>query len=217
MSINFYLEKRPNKAGENPIRAQVSIRSSVLISTIGYSVNPDVWNGEQVDERLVAAWYKKQKKSDKDAVKVGRGQRKPYVNSKGVTDVTINQELIRIKAHFADYGEGLDHKPSKEELKNQLLIALKKMPEKTTATTGKAPMQKAAASLFDNFDEFTREQGLANQWAYATRCGSHGKWRQPVRGIPPEYGGAGGEDGAQALLPVEVVRQLGDPEGLLHE
>ena len=72
MSINFYLEKRPNKAGENPIRAQVSIRSSVLISTIGYSVNPDVWNGEQVDERLVAAWYKKQKKSDKDAVKVGR-------------------------------------------------------------------------------------------------------------------------------------------------
>ena len=49
MSINFYLEKRPNKAGENPIRAQVSIRSSVLISTIGYSVNPDVWNGEQVD------------------------------------------------------------------------------------------------------------------------------------------------------------------------
>ena len=136
MSINFYLEKRPNKAGENPIRAQVSIRSSVLISTIGYSVNPDVWNGGQVDERLVAAWYKKQKKSDKDAVKVGRGQRKPYVNSKGVTDVTINQELIRIKAHFADYEEGLDHKPSKEELKNQLLIALKKMPEKTTATTG---------------------------------------------------------------------------------
>ena len=47
--------------------------------------------------------------------------------------MTINQELIRIKAHFADYGEGLDHKPSKEELKNQLLIALKKMPEKTTA------------------------------------------------------------------------------------
>lgn len=169
MSINFYLEKRPNKAGENPIRAQVSIRSSVLISTIGYSVNPDVWNGEQVDERLVAAWYKKLKKSDKDAVKVGRGQRKPYVNSKGVTDVTINQELIRIKAHFADYEEGLDHKPSKEELKNQLLIALKKMPEKTTATTGKAPKQKMAASLFDNFDEFTREQGLANQWAYATR------------------------------------------------
>ena len=77
MSINFYLEKRPNKAGEKPIRAQVSIRSSVLISTIGYSVNPDVWNGEQVDERLVAAWYKKQKKSDKDAVMVGRGQRKP--------------------------------------------------------------------------------------------------------------------------------------------
>lgn len=169
MSINFYLEKRPNKAGENPIRAQVSIRSSVLISTIGYSVNPDVWNGGQVDERLVAAWYKKQKKSDKDAVKVGRGQRKPYVNSKGVTDVTINQELIRIKAHFADYEEGIDHKPSKEELKNQLLIALKKMPEKTTATTGKAPSQKAAASLFDNFDEFTREQGLVNQWAYATR------------------------------------------------
>ena len=48
MPVKFYLESRPNKANEHPIRVSICIKSVKYISTIGYSVDAANWQNERV-------------------------------------------------------------------------------------------------------------------------------------------------------------------------
>lgn len=99
MAVTFSLDSRPNKHGEYPIRAALSIRGTVLVSTIGHSVTPDVWNN-------------------------GRVCKTKYVNSKGRSSKVINGDIIKIEAYFSKYEMALNAKPTKDDLKEQMTIAL---------------------------------------------------------------------------------------------
>ena len=87
MAVTFSLDSRPNKHGEYPVRAVLSIRGTVLVSTIGHSVTPDVWSN-------------------------GRVSKIKYTNSKGRTSKTINGDIIKIEAHFSKYEVELKAKPT---------------------------------------------------------------------------------------------------------
>lgn len=101
MAVKFYLDNRPNKAGEHPIRVSVSIRGAKLISTIGHSVDPETWSEGQVN-------------------------RVRYANSKGVTAKQINAEIMRLHSHFAEYEVSMKERPDKGELRRILLTALRR-------------------------------------------------------------------------------------------
>ena len=78
MAIRFYLDNRPNKVGEHPIRVSVCVKGTKLISTIGHSVTPEVW----ADGTVAKA---------------------KYTNSKGITGKQINAEIMKLQACFAEY------------------------------------------------------------------------------------------------------------------
>ena len=101
MAVNYYLESRANKAGELPIRAQVCVKGVTRISTFGISIDPDVWGGSRVTKGT-------------------------YRNSKKMTGAEINKRLNTIENHFLDWDNQLTHRPTKDEIKEQLDIALER-------------------------------------------------------------------------------------------
>ena len=101
MAIRFYLDNRPNKAGEHPIRVSVSMKGTKLLSTIGHSVSPDAWSGEFICKAK-------------------------YTNSKGTTAKQINADIMRLKAHFSEYEVNLTDRPPKMELQLLLTASLKR-------------------------------------------------------------------------------------------
>ncbi len=99
MAVKFYLDARANKQGEYPIRASFSIKNQKLATSIGISVSSEVWNN-------------------------GTIRSKKYTNSKGITGPEINSTIRKIENHFAQYELELERRPSAEELKAELKIAL---------------------------------------------------------------------------------------------
>ena len=90
------------------------------------------------------------------------GRVKPrYTNSSGVTSTRINTLISKIQAYFYDYESKIDGQPTLQELREQYEIASGKKEQETTVS---AP----ADTLFKHFDQFVREESVANQWAYAT-------------------------------------------------
>ncbi|MCR5276444.1 MAG: phage integrase SAM-like domain-containing protein, partial [Bacteroidales bacterium] len=139
MAVNYFLEKRANKEGELPIRAQICVKGVTRISTFGISIDPDVWDGNRVSKGT-------------------------YRNSKRLTGAEINKRLNNIENHFMDWDNELTHRPTKDEIKEQLDKALNK-----EETTPPAKAKKARKkTFFQMLDEFTAEQGAVQQWAYAT-------------------------------------------------
>ncbi len=139
MAVNYFLEKRANKEGELPIRAQICVKGVTRISTFGISIDPDVWDGNRVNKGT-------------------------YRNSKRLTGAEINKRLNNIENHFMDWDNELTHRPTKDEIKEQLDKALNK-----EETTPPAKAKKARKkTFFQMLDEFTAEQGAVQQWAYAT-------------------------------------------------
>jgi site-specific recombinase XerD len=158
MAVKFYLENRMSKrTGEYAIRASFSIKGTKMISTIGILVSAEVWGNEKVDPEI-----------GQDKKKSGKKGKVVYKNAKGMTDKQINAVLLQIKSHFAQYELEMKHKPTTAELREQLAIALRKDGEEPVAEE-KKPKVKSAPGFYENFDEFVREQGMVNQWAYATR------------------------------------------------
>ena len=96
----------------------------------------------------------------KDAWEDGRVKPR-YTNSSGVSSTKINALISKIQAYFFDYEGHLDGTPTLDELRNQYEIASGKK-----ENDPKAPV--AVKTLFDDFDQFVREESIANQWAYAT-------------------------------------------------
>lgn len=138
MAVKFYLDKRPSKISkEYPIRVSVCIKGTTLISTIGYSVA-------------------------KNALEGGRITKKGYKNAKGYSAKDINTKLSGLEYHFAQYELDLKHKPTKEELKQQIALSLKKTDGDEEQTEVKPLVP--TITLQDRLDEFIAEQGAANQW-----------------------------------------------------
>lgn len=138
MSVQYYLEKRPNKANEHPIRVEVCIRQTRFLTTVGYSVLAEKWNEK------------------KQEVKANT------TNSKQIPANEINQKLSDIRSFFLKYENNLDgHRPSVEEIKEQYQYASGKK-----KLDGPAP-ERVKDVLF-YFDEFVKEESRLNQWTDGT-------------------------------------------------
>jgi hypothetical protein len=44
MAVSFYLDNRPNKNGDHPIRVSISINGNRYVTSTGFSVNAEKWN-----------------------------------------------------------------------------------------------------------------------------------------------------------------------------
>ncbi len=77
MSVRFYLDKRPDKNGDSPIRVSISINGDRFVTSTGFSILSDKWD------------TKKQKVKSK------------YSNAKGETATTINTRLKDIDTLFS--------------------------------------------------------------------------------------------------------------------
>ena len=139
MPVTVYLENRESKrTKEKAIRVQLSVKGVTLQSTIGHSINPDNWDGNKVKP-------------------------KSYKNAKEVPAERINADLQKIKSHFTEWEMDLKEKPTKEDIKKHLKKALEMKTEENPI-----PVKVKRVGFFTRLDEFTKEEGAANGWAYAT-------------------------------------------------
>lgn len=101
MAIRFYLDNRPNKVGEHPIRVSVCVKGTKLISTIGHSVTPEVW----ADDTVI----------------------KPkYTNSKGTSGKQINADIMKLHACFAEYELNTTERPDRREIRDIITTNLRR-------------------------------------------------------------------------------------------
>lgn len=91
MPTQFYLSSKPDKKGEYPIVMSVHIKGVRAVTTIGFNVLPQNWDGE------------------KNLVKKGTK------NSKGVEAVMINSRIKSLSGHFENL-EAHEASPKKEEI-----------------------------------------------------------------------------------------------------
>ncbi len=77
MAVNFYLDKRSDKKGDNPIIVSIIIQRERFLTSTGHSINPDKWI--------------------KESQRVKQGS----TNGKGITYNTINSRLSDIESFFA--------------------------------------------------------------------------------------------------------------------
>lgn len=140
MPVKFYLHPKVNKNGEAPITISINIRQTRLLTTLGYSVAPAVWEkSAQVKPR--------------------------YTNSKGVTSRKINNRIMKIKLHFSEYENDLKVRPTLDEIKEQLATAISLGDDLTTTeVVDEAPVKL----IYEFFDQFVKEESVLNQWAVAT-------------------------------------------------
>ena len=140
MPVKFYLHPKTNKHGEAPITFSANVRHTRLLTTLGYSVDPSAW-----DES---------------------GSVKPrYTNSKGIPARKINNRILKIKLHFAEYESELKTRPTNEELKEQFNIAISLGDD---LVQNEVEKEAPAKSIYLYLDEFIKEESVLNQWAHAT-------------------------------------------------
>lgn len=87
MSVRFFLEGRPNKKGEHPVRCQICIKGKRLSTTVGFSLKAEFWD------------------QDGQKVKLTFGG-KPITGTKR-TPKELNSRLKRIGSFFSDYEDAL--------------------------------------------------------------------------------------------------------------
>lgn len=74
MAVKFYLDNRPDKNGDHPIRAGISMKGKRFLTSTGFSISPDKWDGKRV--------------------------KRGCSNSKGITYAVINLRLGKIETLF---------------------------------------------------------------------------------------------------------------------
>jgi integrase len=87
MPVKFYLDNRPGKSGDAPIRVSIALFGARFITSTGYAINPAKWNAE--------------------TMRVKQGA----TNAKKVNYNTINAKLGRIASYF----EAIEGAPSRPE------------------------------------------------------------------------------------------------------
>lgn len=142
MAVRFYLDNRPDKTGDHPIRVSISLDGNRFLTTTGFNISPDKWTGDKP----------KRKSEEPQRVKQG------CYNSKGVPYSTINARLKEIDAFFAGYESDL--------CQNKICdIDIKQL---YADNFGKRKKSKdSEKSLFNYLDEFTKEMGVKNSWTTA--------------------------------------------------
>lgn len=142
MPVKFYLDNRPGKSGDAPIRVSIALFGDRFITSTGYAINPDKWN------------------ADKMRVKQGA------TNAKKVNYNTINAKLGRIASYFEAI-EGAPTRPDNVDIK-ALYAAEFGKPTNTPAGTSTAATAPIALTFWDYFNMFCRERGKQNDWTKAT-------------------------------------------------
>ena len=147
------LDSRPNKHGEHPIRVSISVKGVRIQTSFGHSVAKDKWVPMLADPARKA----KETKALHYIIP-------NTVNSSGVKGNELNAKMLAIKTTLDNYENNLTKLPTKDDLMEQLDIALGRAELKEEITEeGPKPV-----SIFDRLKEFINEQRIASQWAYAT-------------------------------------------------
>ncbi len=141
MPVNYYLDKRPNKKDEYPIRISVVVNGTRVLSTTGFSVTLSSWNDKT--KRV-----------------------KPHqTNSKKQTSAQINKYLIGIEALILDFENTCKARPSQEKLK-ELISSYN--PNADIEEEEEVVREKRRPSAVAYFDEFFDEERILSQWTYGT-------------------------------------------------
>ena len=138
MAVNFYIDKRPNKKGEVPIRCSICIHGKRFLSTTGITIIPEVWNNER---QTVRATYKG----------------KQIINSKGYNAKDINIKLKHIDTYFSE----IEKDAPRNEIIDVKGLFLKKFGK------GAIQVEKSN-EFIETFDLVTLRQGRINAWTHAT-------------------------------------------------
>lgn len=142
MAVRFYLDNRPDKNGDHPIRVSISLEGNRFLTTTGFNIPPEKWTGDEP----------KKKSEEPQRVKQG------CYNSKGVTYSTINARLKEIDAFFAGYESDLSQNRISD-------IDIKQL---YADNFGKRKnINEVEKNLFYYLDEFTKEMGVKNSWTTA--------------------------------------------------
>ena len=159
MAVNFYLEKRTDKAGDAPIRVSISICGVRLVTSTGYSINPSKWD------------------SKKQKIKQGCS------NSKGLTYNTINAHLNAIDNFFIEY-ENTARKDGAKIAQDVVKCAFKANFSLSKNYAESPILKEEETTLLDYFDSFVKENGQANDWTKATFT-KFGAVRNHIIGFTP--------------------------------
>lgn len=138
--ITFNLDAHESKTGERPIRVCLCVNGQRLMTSIGYSISPDKWNGNGV---------------------VAGTKANPTRNSKGIPAATINARIAAITSAFAN----LEATPGASTMEDYR-AALNKITGKASGQTTKAT--DALPELLRYFDMFTAEESAKQQWTAGT-------------------------------------------------
>lgn len=147
------LDSRPNKHGEHPIRVSISVKGVRIQTSFGYSVAKDKWVPALADP------VRKAKETKALHYIIPN-----TANSSGVKGNELNAKMLAIKTTLDNYENSLTKLPTKDELMEQLDIAL----GRTDLKEEIAEEVPKTISVFDRLKEFINEQRIASQWAYAT-------------------------------------------------
>lgn len=138
MPVKFYLDNRPGKSGDAPIRVSISLFGDRFVTSTGYAINPAKWNT--------------------DTMRVKQGA----TNAKKVNYNTINSKLGKIASYFEAI-EGAPTRPENVDIK-ALFVSQFGRPTNGSSSTEKVQI----LTFWDYFTMFCRERGRQNDWTKAT-------------------------------------------------
>lgn len=147
MPVNYYLDKRPNKKGENPIRLSAVVKGVRILSTTGFSIKPESW--------------------DESSMRV----RPHQTNSKKQTSASINKYLNGVEGIVLDFENSCRVRPSADKLKE--LISgydpdASADDEQYDEEGNEITNSSRRPSAITLFEEFVRDQSIENQWTSGT-------------------------------------------------
>lgn len=137
MAVAFYLDNRANKSGDNPIRVSISLAGKRFVTSVGFNINSKKWNTKT--QRVINS----------------------STNAKGETAALINSRLNEIETAF-----------SKIEVEIEIGVRqandvdIKQIFVEEFRPDSKSKADKTM-TIFDYIDEFMKETGRDNNWAYA--------------------------------------------------
>lgn len=147
MPVNYYLEKRPNKKGENPIRLSAIVKGTRVLSTTGFSIKPESW--------------------DENSMRV----RPHQINSKKQTSAFINRYLSGVEGAVLEFENTCRVRPSVDKLKeiiNSYNPNASSDDQDFDENGELAPKIPRRPSAINYFDDFVKEQSIENQWTAGT-------------------------------------------------
>lgn len=139
----FYLDARPDKRGDHPIRVSTRATDGRLLTSIGYGIAADKWDGTTGQVQPGTA-------------------KNPTTNARGIPAATINARIAAIRAAFA----ALEATPGA-----YTLAALRARLAAIVGRTERTPQggqDTGAGEVLASFATFLREESRAQQWAPGT-------------------------------------------------